>query len=71
MGCVSMRPNVSSPSLLSERAQLKDDPDIPSGDIAAVLSALSKNVYVTQEVSWGSGEPIQPSEYTTSGDVQE
>ncbi|KAG8948519.1 hypothetical protein FRC04_009729 [Tulasnella sp. 424] len=44
---------------------------IPSGDIAAILSALSKNVYVTQEVAWGSGEPIQPSEYTTSGDVQE
>ncbi|KIO30302.1 glycoside hydrolase family 13 protein [Tulasnella calospora MUT 4182] len=44
---------------------------IPSGDIAAILSALSKNVYVTQEVSWGSGEPIQPSEYTTAGDVQE
>ncbi|KAG8992596.1 hypothetical protein FRB90_000958 [Tulasnella sp. 427] len=45
--------------------------DIPSGDIAAILSALSKNVYVTQEVVWGSGEPVQPSEYVTAGDVQE
>ncbi|KAG9049938.1 hypothetical protein FS837_008524 [Tulasnella sp. UAMH 9824] len=44
---------------------------IPSGDIAAILSALSKNVYVTQEVAWGSGEAVQASEYTTAGDVQD
>lgn len=42
-----------------------------SGDIAGILSLMPKNVYVTQEVIWGSGEPIQPSEYISAGEVQE
>ncbi|KAJ7108322.1 glycoside hydrolase [Mycena epipterygia] len=41
-------------------------------DIANILSRLtSKPAYITQEVIWGAGEPIQPSEYVGNGDVQE
>ncbi|KAF7292118.1 Alpha-amylase [Mycena indigotica] len=44
---------------------------IASSDIANILSRLSSKPYITQEVIWGSGEPIQPSEYVGNGDVQE
>ncbi|KAL5632943.1 hypothetical protein ACGC1H_003438 [Rhizoctonia solani] len=44
---------------------------IPAADIANILGRLSSTPYVTQEVIYGSGEPIQPSEYTGNGDVQE
>ncbi|QRW17454.1 alpha-amylase [Rhizoctonia solani] len=44
---------------------------IPAGDIANILGRLSSKPYVTQEVIFGSGEPILPSEYTGNGDVQE
>ncbi|CAE6399533.1 unnamed protein product, partial [Rhizoctonia solani] len=44
---------------------------IPAADIANILGRLSSAPYVTQEVIYGSGEPIQPSEYTGNGDVQE
>lgn len=44
---------------------------IAAGDIANILSRLSSRPYITQEVIWGGGEPIQPSEYTGNGDVQE
>ncbi|TFK33166.1 glycoside hydrolase [Crucibulum laeve] len=44
---------------------------IPAGDIANILSRLTTKPYITQEVIWGSGEPIQPSEYVGNGDVQE
>ncbi|KAG8736991.1 hypothetical protein FRC12_017338 [Ceratobasidium sp. 428] len=44
---------------------------IPTGDIANILSRLSSKPYVTQEVIFGSGEPIVPSEYVVNGDVQE
>jgi hypothetical protein len=46
-------------------------PDIPTDDIANILSRLSSQPYITQEVIFGEGEPIQPSEYTQNGDVQE
>ncbi|KAG8703825.1 hypothetical protein FRC09_003921 [Ceratobasidium sp. 395] len=35
------------------------------------LAELSSKPYVTQEVIFGSGEPIVPSEYVVNGDVQE
>ena len=41
--------------------------DIPSGDISNILSRLSKKVYVTQEVIFGSGEPVTPAQYTGNG----
>ncbi|CAE6405532.1 unnamed protein product [Rhizoctonia solani] len=44
---------------------------IPTGDIANILGRLTSKPYITQEVIYGSGEPIQPSEYTGNGDVQE
>ncbi|TFL05049.1 glycoside hydrolase [Pterulicium gracile] len=44
---------------------------IPTGDISNILSRLSRVVYITQEVIFGPGEPILPSEYTRNGDVQE
>ncbi|KAK6980929.1 alpha-amylase [Favolaschia claudopus] len=44
---------------------------MPAGDIANIISRLSRRPYITQEVIWGSGEPIQPSEYVGNGDVQE
>ncbi|KAF8603081.1 glycoside hydrolase [Ceratobasidium sp. AG-I] len=44
---------------------------IATTDIANILSRLSTTVYITQEVIYGAGEPITPSEYTGNGDVQE
>ncbi|EEB96478.1 hypothetical protein MPER_04383 [Moniliophthora perniciosa FA553] len=44
---------------------------IPSDDIANILGRLESKPYVTQEVIFGDGEPIQPSEYVDNGDVQE
>ncbi|KAF5376994.1 hypothetical protein D9615_007301 [Tricholomella constricta] len=44
---------------------------IAAGDIGNIISRLSTRPYITQEVIWGSGEPVQPSEYTGNGDVQE
>lgn len=44
---------------------------MPAGDIANILGRLSRRPYITQEVIFGAGEPIQPSEYTGNGDVQE
>jgi alpha-amylase len=44
---------------------------MPSGDIAAITSRLSRPAYIVQEVIFGAGEPIQPTEYTGNGDVFE
>ncbi|KZW01389.1 glycoside hydrolase family 13 protein [Exidia glandulosa HHB12029] len=44
---------------------------IPAGDISNILGRLTTRPYISQEVIWGSGEPIQPSEYVGNGDVQE
>jgi alpha-amylase len=44
---------------------------MPAGDIAAIRSKLSRPVYLVQEVIYGAGEPIQPTEYTGNGDVHE
>ncbi|KLO18298.1 glycoside hydrolase [Schizopora paradoxa] len=40
-------------------------------DVANMTSRLVGTPYVTQEVIWGAGEPIQPSEYIGIGDVME
>ncbi|KAG5652077.1 hypothetical protein H0H81_006370 [Sphagnurus paluster] len=45
--------------------------DIAASDIANILSRLSTKPYITQEVIWGAGEAVQPSEYIGNGDVQE
>ncbi|KAG8714253.1 hypothetical protein FRC09_017824 [Ceratobasidium sp. 395] len=44
---------------------------IAAGDISNILGRLSSKPYITQEVIYGAGEPISPSEYTGNGDVQE
>ncbi|PFH45132.1 carbohydrate-binding module family 20 protein [Amanita thiersii Skay4041] len=44
---------------------------MPAGDISNILGRLSRRPYITQEVIFGAGEPIQPSEYVGNGDVQE
>ncbi|KAG6884413.1 hypothetical protein C0993_011372 [Termitomyces sp. T159_Od127] len=44
---------------------------IASTDIENILSRLASKLYVTQEVIFGAGEAVQPSEYTANGDVQE
>ncbi|MFJ1731632.1 alpha-amylase family protein [Streptomyces sp. NPDC088254] len=45
---------------------------VDSADLAAVKSRLTNpNAYWKQEVIHGSGEAVQPTEYTGNGDVQE
>ena len=45
---------------------------MPAEDLAAIKSKLSDpDIYWVQEVIGASGEPIQPSEYTGTGDVHE
>ncbi|TLS42820.1 glycosidase [Streptomyces montanus] len=45
---------------------------IPAGDLANIKSRLNNpSAYWKQEVIHGSGEAVQPTEYTGSGDVQE
>ncbi|KAL0572053.1 hypothetical protein V5O48_009911 [Marasmius crinis-equi] len=44
---------------------------IAAGDIANILGRLDSKPYVTQEVIFGAGEPVMPSEYVGNGDVQE
>jgi len=44
---------------------------IAATDLANITSRFSSTPYLTQEVIWGSVEPIQPSEYLGIGDVQE
>jgi len=45
---------------------------IDAGELGAIKAKMSNpNAYWVQEVIYGSGEPIQPSEYTGNGDVDE
>ncbi|MFF5171810.1 alpha-amylase family protein [Micromonospora sp. NPDC000089] len=44
---------------------------MPAADIAAIKSKLSRPAYIVQEVIYGAGEPVQPTEYTGNGDVHE
>src|SRR5688572_33112394 len=41
--------------------------DIAAGDISNILGRLTRRPYVSQEVIWAGGEPIQPSEYVGNG----
>ncbi|KAI0635064.1 glycoside hydrolase [Trametes polyzona] len=58
-------------SLGADGLRLDAAKHIPVGDIANILSRLTKSVYITQEVIFGNGEPITPNQYTGNGDVQE
>ncbi|KAK0479061.1 glycoside hydrolase [Armillaria luteobubalina] len=42
-----------------------------TNDITNIKNRFTSSPYITQEVIWGAGEPIQPSEYIQNGDVQE
>ena len=44
---------------------------MPAADIAAIKPKLNRSAYLVQEVIYGAGEPIQPTEYTGNGDVHE
>ncbi|WP_405090728.1 alpha-amylase family protein [Micromonospora sp. NBC_01392] len=44
---------------------------MPAADIAAIKAKLSRPAYLVQEVIYGAGEPVQPTEYTGNGDVHE
>ncbi|SHM73486.1 carbohydrate-binding module family 20 domain-containing protein [Cryptosporangium aurantiacum] len=44
---------------------------MPPGDIAAIKSRLNGNPYLYQEVVYGAGEPVQPSQYRGNGDLIE
>ncbi|MFI5834675.1 alpha-amylase family protein [Micromonospora sp. NPDC051300] len=44
---------------------------MPAADIAAIKARLSRPAYLVQEVIYGAGEPVQPTEYTGNGDVHE
>jgi len=44
---------------------------MPAADIAAIKAKLSRSAYIVQEVIYGAGEPILPTEYTGNGDVHE
>ncbi|MFI9642549.1 alpha-amylase family protein [Micromonospora sp. NPDC051925] len=44
---------------------------MPAADIAAIKGKLSRSAYLVQEVIYGAGEPIGPTEYTGNGDVHE
>ncbi|GAA2831842.1 carbohydrate-binding module family 20 domain-containing protein [Kitasatospora paracochleata] len=45
---------------------------IAASDLAGIKARMSNpNAYWVQEVIYGAGEPIQPSEYTGTGDVDE
>lgn len=45
----------------------RDISDIASTDLVNITSRFSATPYITQEVIWGQGEPIQPSEYVKIG----
>ena len=40
-------------------------------DIANIISRLDRQPFISQEVVFGEGEPIQPNQYVGNGDVQE
>jgi len=37
-------------------------------DISNIVSRFSRNAYITQEIIWGFGEAVQPSEYVGIGE---
>ncbi|SCL22604.1 alpha-amylase [Micromonospora inyonensis] len=44
---------------------------MPAADITAIKGKLSRPAYIVQEVIYGAGEPVLPTEYTGNGDVHE
>jgi hypothetical protein len=58
-------------SLGADGFRLDAAKNIAATDIANITSRLTGSPYITQEVVWGAGQPIQPSEYVGIGDVQE
>ncbi|KIY73061.1 glycoside hydrolase family 13 protein [Cylindrobasidium torrendii FP15055 ss-10] len=44
---------------------------IATDDIADILGRIDGSPYISQEVIYGGGEPVQPSEYVQNGNVQE
>ena len=38
-----------------------------ASDLAAIVKRFSRKTYITQEVIFGAGEDVQPSEYTFLG----
>jgi alpha-amylase len=45
--------------------------EMDPADIAGVEAKLSKSVYIYQEVPWGSGQPVTPDLYESTGAVME
>ncbi|KAF8812947.1 glycoside hydrolase family 13 protein [Phlegmacium glaucopus] len=58
-------------SLGVDGLRLDASKNIAAADIRNILSRLSSTPYITQEVPFGAGQPVQPSEYVGNGDVQE
>ncbi|KAF5379275.1 hypothetical protein D9757_010696 [Collybiopsis confluens] len=44
---------------------------IPPADLEAIFAQFTKKPYLTQEVTFGAGEPVTPELYTGIGNVQE
>ena len=44
--------------------------DINYSDISNILSRLTSTPYITQEVIWGSGQPVTPNQYTGNGTLR-
>lgn len=42
-------------------------PDIAPADIEAIVAQFDVSLYLTQEVIWGSGQPVTPELYTGIG----
>lgn len=47
---------------------LKSLVDIAASDISNITSRLTSSPYITQEVIYGAGEAVQPSEYVNIGE---
>lgn len=71
--CASMLRNVRPrPAVMGSRKLRLNIPalaaDIASTDLANIVSRLNSSPYITQEVIFGSGEPITPNEYVGIGE---
>jgi len=58
-------------SLGVDGLRLDSAKNIDPSDISDILSRLTSQPYVTQEVIWDSGQPVTPDLYAGNGDVQE
>ena len=55
-------------SLYNMDDALKSLVDIAASDISNITSRLTSSPYITQEVIYGAGEAVQPSEYVNIGE---